>query len=118
MKKLLLIIGLAFAANASATVYDCYSVSPSMPHYVAHHLLSIETHQGLSELAYKPIDSGNDKWSIIATYDANKPKPGDDAYTMTFTHNAYKGMPVTVLLSNQGLQAKSVMFSDLCRVKE
>lgn len=99
---------------AQAQKYDCLGTSPSLRGVFVDHY-SLQTHQGLSELAYR-LD-GNPDWRIIATYDGNHPKPGDDSQDMTFTSTAkdYHDMPVKVSLGNGWMRVDSVMFSEYCR---
>lgn len=99
---------------AQAQEYDCLGTTPSLRGVFVDHY-SLQTHQGLSELAYRSDTSPD--WGIIATYDGNHPKPGDDAQDMTFTHvsKIYHDMPVKVSMGNGWMRVDSAMFSNLCR---
>lgn len=102
------------AASAQAQQYDCLG-SDKGGERVFSDRFSLETHQGLSELAL--MSEGAKDFTIVANYDANHPLPDDDSRHMTFKYitEGFKGSPLSVIVAENWMRVESPLFIEFCK---
>lgn len=104
------------AVPAHAETFTCKSeiLGVDAPEIVTDARLSLETHQGLTELA---LQENNGHWLVFASADLNKPTKGDgkiSAGTYLTTLTRPDGVKVKVYEVGSGLVVESIMFRDIC----
>lgn len=99
---------------AQAQKYECHGVTHGVEPVFSNRY-SIETHQGLTEMAV--MAEGIDHYTIIANYDANRPEPNDDSTHMTFrsTVGSQNHSPLYVIIDDHWMRIETGMYSEYCR---
>ena len=99
---------------AQAQKYECHGVTHGVEPVFSNRY-SIETHQGLTEMAV--MAEGIDHYTIIANYDANRPEPNDDSTHMTFRSvvESQNHAPLNVIIRDDWMRIETGMYSEYCR---